>query len=67
MLFVLVMDAFSRMVGRAFFVGLLFGFSVGCPSRGLLGVSYLLFANDTCVMRDALGAVIPSAVYPCLV
>lgn len=50
--FVLVMEAFSHIVGKASLAGLLFGLSVGCLVRDLL-VFHLLFADDTLVLCKA--------------
>ena len=48
-LFVLVMEAFSRM-HRAFISwGLISGFTVGSSETNHVNVSHLLFANDTLV------------------
>lgn len=52
MLFVIVMEAFSCMVGKILLAGLLFELSVDCLSRGLLAVSSLLFANNTPVFCE---------------
>lgn len=51
-MFVLVLEGFSHMVGKAFLTGLLPGFSVGCLGRGSLTVSHLLFANATLVLYE---------------
>jgi hypothetical protein len=46
-LFVLVMEAFSRMLGAFTYRGLITGFSVGSSEQARVNVSHLLFADDT--------------------
>jgi hypothetical protein len=46
-LFVLVMEAFSKMIGAITSRGLISGFSVGSSELNRVVVSHLLFANDT--------------------
>ena len=48
-LFVLVMEAFSKMLGAFTSRGLISGFSVGSSKQNRVVVSHLLFANDTLV------------------
>jgi hypothetical protein len=48
-LFVLVMEAFSRMLGAFTERGLISGFSVGSSGLDRVNVSHLLFADDTLV------------------
>jgi hypothetical protein len=50
LLFVLVMDAFNRMLSRTMDGGFLFGFQVENLNNFPLGISHLLFADDTLVM-----------------
>jgi hypothetical protein len=52
-LFVLVMEAFSRMLGAFTERGLISGFSVGSSGQDRVNVSHLLFANDTLVFYGA--------------
>ena len=52
LLFVIVMNAFSKMLDKAVRDGLMSGFRVG-PTRNSLQVSHLLFADDTLVFCDA--------------
>jgi hypothetical protein len=53
LLFVLVMDAFSRMLSRAMEGGFLSGFRVDNRNNSPLEISHLLFADDTLIMCDA--------------
>jgi hypothetical protein len=53
LLFVLVIDAFSRMLSRAMEGGFLSGFRVDNRNNSPLEISHLLFANDTLIMCDA--------------
>jgi hypothetical protein len=48
-LFVLVMEAFSRMISAMYSRGLISGFSVGSREHDRVEVSHLLFADDTLV------------------
>jgi hypothetical protein len=48
-LFVLVIEAFSKMLGSFTSRGLISGFSVGSSEQNQVVVSHLLFANDTLV------------------
>jgi hypothetical protein len=52
-LFVLVMEAFSRMLGAFSSRGLISGFSVGSSESDWVTVSYLLFADDTLIFCGA--------------
>ena len=52
-LFVLVMEAFSRMISAIYSRGLISGFSVGSREFDRVEVSHLLFADDTLVFRGA--------------
>jgi hypothetical protein len=52
-LFVLVMEAFSRMIGAIYSRGLISGFSVGARIQDRMEVSHLLFADDTLVFCGA--------------
>jgi hypothetical protein len=52
-LFVLVMEAFSRMLGAFTERGLISGFSVGSSGQVRVNVSHLLFADDTLVFCGA--------------
>jgi hypothetical protein len=52
-LFVLVMEAFSRMLGAFTERGLISGFSVGSSGQDRVNVSHLLFADDTLVFCGA--------------
>ena len=53
MLFVIVMEAFSRSIVKANGVGMLSGFSVESIDSDPLEVSHLLFANDTVIFCEA--------------
>ena len=53
MLFVIVMEAFSRLIDKAIGVELLFGFSVGNLNSAPLEVSHLLFVDDTLIFCEA--------------
>ena len=48
-LFVIVMEALSRMFERARIGNFVSGFSVGGNSRGQFEISHLLFADDTLI------------------
>jgi hypothetical protein len=52
-LFVLVMEAFSRMLGAFTFRGLISGFFVGNSESDRVTVSHLLFAGDTLIFCGA--------------
>jgi hypothetical protein len=52
-LFVLVMEAFSKMLGAFTSKGLISGFSVGSSEQDRVIVSHLLFADDTLVFCGA--------------
>jgi hypothetical protein len=52
-LFVLVMEAFSRMLGAFNDRGLISGFSVGSSGQDRVTIPHLLFANDTLVFCGA--------------
>jgi hypothetical protein len=52
-LFVLVMEAFSRMLGAFISRGLILGFTVGSSEPNRVNVSHLLFADDTLVFCGA--------------
>ena len=49
LLFVVVMEALSRMLTATMDHGLLIGFSVGFQNLEVLAVSHLLFADDTLI------------------
>jgi hypothetical protein len=53
MLFVIVMEAFSRLIDKATNAGMLSGFSVGNLDRAPMVVSHLLFADDTLIFCEA--------------
>jgi hypothetical protein len=53
LLFVIVMEALSRMMSKAVECGLVSGFQVGSSDRHVVRVSHLLFADDTLVFSDA--------------
>uniref|UniRef100_A0A2N9H333 Reverse transcriptase domain-containing protein n=1 Tax=Fagus sylvatica TaxID=28930 RepID=A0A2N9H333_FAGSY len=53
LLFVIVMEALSRMIDRASGVGLLSGFSVGREASDPMRISHLLFADDTLIFCEA--------------
>jgi hypothetical protein len=52
-LFVLVMEAFSRMLGAFTSRGLILGFSVGSNEQPRVNVSHLFFADDTLIFCGA--------------
>jgi hypothetical protein len=52
-LFVLVMEAFNRMISLIYSKGLISGFSVGTRENDRVEVSHLLFADDTLVFCGA--------------
>ena len=52
-LFLVMMEVFSKMMKRAEGTGLLRGFRVASRQGGGVGVSYLLFADDTILFCDA--------------
>jgi hypothetical protein len=49
LLFVIVMEAFSKLFSITVQRGFLSGFSVGSNSNGVINISHLLFADDTLV------------------
>ena len=51
LLFLLVMEVFTRMLEAASNVGLISGFSVG-PGNATLSISHLLFADNTIIFCD---------------
>ena len=53
LLFVIVMEALSRMIDKASGVGLLSGFSVGREASDPMRISHLLFADDTLIFCEA--------------
>jgi hypothetical protein len=53
LLFVIVMEALSRMIDKASDVGLLSGFSVGGEISDPLRISHLLFVDDTLIFCEA--------------
>lgn len=53
LLFVMIMDALSRMLSRAMVRGFLFGFRVDNLNNTPLEISHLLFADDRLIMWDA--------------
>jgi hypothetical protein len=53
MLFVIVMEAFSRLIDKATNSRMLSGFSVGSLDRAPMKVSHLLFADDTLIFCEA--------------
>jgi len=53
LLFVIVIEALSKLFTVAVHEGFLSGFSVGSGGNGLLDISHLLFANDTLVFCGA--------------
>jgi exonuclease III len=53
LLFVIVMEALSRMMSKAVEDGLLSGFQVGARDSQVVRVSHLLFADDTLIFSDA--------------
>ena len=53
LLFVLVMEAVSKMLDKAVHEGRLLGFNVGASADRSLMVSHLLFADDTLIFCDA--------------
>ena len=53
LLFVLVMEAVSRMLDKAVHEGRLLGFNVGASADRSLMVYHLLFADDTLIFCDA--------------
>jgi hypothetical protein len=52
-LFVLVMEAFGKMIGAITSRGLISGFSVGSSEQTWVVVSHLLFVDDTLVFYGA--------------
>ena len=52
LLFLLVMEVFTRMIDAASSAGLISGFKVGCSSTTTMSVSHLLFADDTIVFCE---------------
>jgi len=53
LLFVVVMEALSRMLNESMLQGLLSGFSVGIRENEALVVNHLLFADDTLIFCGA--------------
>jgi hypothetical protein len=53
LLFVIVMEALSRLLDRVVWEGLCLGFTVGKSDETSLMVSHLFFANDTLIFCDA--------------
>jgi hypothetical protein len=53
LLFVLIMEALSRMMTKAVEEGLLSGFQVGALGNDSLCISHLLFADDTLIFSNA--------------
>lgn len=53
MLFILVMEALSKMMHRAVIAGLLKGFDASLRGHSNVTVTHLIFADDTFVFSDA--------------
>jgi hypothetical protein len=53
LLFVIVMEALSKMFAVSIRMGFLSGFSVGFSSNGVFNISHLFFADDTLVFCGA--------------
>jgi hypothetical protein len=53
MLFVIVMDALSRLIDKAIGAGMLSSFSVGRVDSVVLEISHLLFADDMLIFCEA--------------
>jgi len=53
LLFVVVMEALSRMLNESMLQGLLSGFSVGISDNEALVVNHLLFVDDTLIFCGA--------------
>ncbi|KAF5474331.1 hypothetical protein F2P56_006240 [Juglans regia] len=53
LLFVIVMEALSRILSAVVSHGFMDGFSVDDPQRSLILVSHLLFADETLIFCDA--------------
>ncbi len=53
LLFLLVMEALSRMLAKAVERGFISSFSVGNSVENLLTITHLLFANDTSILCGA--------------
>ena len=53
MLFVIVMEALSRLIDKAIGVGMISGFSVSRDNHAPLLISYLLFADNTLIFCEA--------------
>ncbi|KAF5480799.1 hypothetical protein F2P56_001512 [Juglans regia] len=53
LLFVIVMEALSRMILALVTNGSISGFQIGSPNRGNTTISHLLFAYDTLIMCEA--------------
>jgi hypothetical protein len=53
LLFVIVMEAFSKLFSITVQMGFLSGFSVGSSSNGVINISHLFFADDTLVFCGA--------------
>ena len=53
MLFVIVMEALSRLIDKAIGAGMLFGFFVGGVDSAPLEISHQLFADDTLIFCEA--------------
>jgi hypothetical protein len=53
LLFVIVMEALSRMMNKAVEGGVLSSFQVGSRDQSMVHVSHLLFADDTLIFSDA--------------
>ena len=51
LLFLLVMEVFTRMIEAASTAGLISGFSVS-PANATMSISHLLFADDTIIFCD---------------
>jgi len=51
LLFLLVMEVFTRMIEAASTAGLISGFSVD-PANATMSISHLLFADDTIIFCD---------------
>lgn len=52
LLFVLVMETFSKMIKEVVGIGSIEGFDVGNGEKGGVSISHLLFADDTLILCE---------------